>query len=84
MLQATGFQRRQHFDNYQQLMKIAMQAVLTHRDKGRCIGVPTLRGPIRSLALIQNTIHFCFSASDEKQKYLEQILHILSLHNYLN
>jgi hypothetical protein len=27
---------------------------------------------------------FLFSASDEKQKYLEQILHILSLHNYLN
>jgi hypothetical protein len=69
MLQAAGFQRRQHFDNYQQLMKIAMQVVLTHRDKSRCMGVtPTRAWPPLDLQIENPIRHFCFAASAEKQK----------------
>ena len=62
-----------------------VQDVLTQQDKDRCMGVTSIRvRPLFDLQIENPIRHFCFSASDEKQKYLEQILHILSLHNYLN
>jgi hypothetical protein len=39
MLQAEGFQTRQHFTNYQQVMGRVVQDALTQQDKDRCMGV---------------------------------------------
>jgi hypothetical protein len=85
MLQAAGFQRRQHFDNYQQLTKRAMQEVLTFADQIGLSGVTLFS--VKASSRSKDPKYdppFLFSAPDEKQKYLEQILHIFALHNYLN
>lgn len=69
MPQAAGFQTRQHFDNYQQVMGRVVQDALTQQDKDRCMGVTYIRVRPPLGLQIENTIrHFCFSTSDEKQK----------------